>query len=58
MTSLAVLQRDTGVDKQLPLDALAIVFAAKTKKVNFQRRIPEQLLVHAGVALQDAKKVT
>ena len=37
VTSLAVLQRDTGVDKQLPLDALAIVFAAKTKKVNFQR---------------------
>ena len=32
VTSLAVLQRDTGMDKQLPLDASLMVFAEKKQK--------------------------
>ena len=32
VTSLADLQSDTGIDKHLPLDALAIVFAEKQRK--------------------------
>ena len=32
VTSLAVLQRDSGMDKQLPWDASLIVFAEKKQK--------------------------